>query len=418
MTQSQFATQYGIHLGLTMFACMLAMPIFTPYMLNLGFALQDIALAMMVMAVTIILIEVPSGMLADMLGRRKVFLFSLFFGALCNSILLFSEHLWHICAAMFFWGLSQATLSGTLNAWFVEKYQRLQGNAPINKGFAKVYGLSYLIGASAALCAALFLAFADAQVWSLTSLYQILFTSSICVFITVFIRTYFVVKETARASSAKSTNSLASQCLAIFKTCKQIEMRRLLIILIFAIPVASSIEKFWPALVENYSHAPVDTIAWLFPAMLAASFALNGLAAAISTQLCRLLNQRLGLVMALAHMAKLVCVLLLALASSIHMFLAALIFFYFCMGLAQPAQQQFQHQLSHDDVRASIESVTSLSTRLGGLLGTALTALMLSYTTLLSSWLALAVLSLVAIILCCTKRLNRAEPQQLQAMPS
>lgn len=99
MTRSQFATRYGIHLGLTMFASMLVLPIFTPYMLNLGLALQDVALAMVVMAITIVVCEVPSGIAADAIGRRKVFLVSLVFAAVCNLLLLLSEDFWHVCLA-------------------------------------------------------------------------------------------------------------------------------------------------------------------------------------------------------------------------------------------------------------------------------------------------------------------------------
>ncbi|NMM41045.1 MFS transporter [Pseudoalteromonas arctica] len=417
MTRSQFAIQYGKHLGLTMFASMLVLPIFTPYMLSLGFMLQDIAITMMVMAFTIIVFEVPSGVFADALGRRKVFLSSLVFAALCNLTLLFSQHLWQLCAAMAFWGLSQASLTGTLNAWFVEAYQKLDGDEPLNSGFGKVYGLSYLIGASAALFATLFLAFMDASHFHLTSLYKALLVISIVVFIITFIRTFFIVRAQTAKQTDDVTPTLFSHCTTILNTCKERGMRKLLVILVFAVPVASSIEKFWPALAEQYSQVPVEALAWIFPAMLALGFALNGLAAALSTQLCRWFDQRLGYVMAFSHVFKLMFVVLLSWVSSVPMLILALVCFYFCMGLAQPAQLQLQHQLSSDNVRVSIESVTSLSTRLGGLLGTAMTALLITYTNLTNSWILLGGVSIIAIILCHSSVLNQNE-QQVKVQPS
>ncbi|TMP35795.1 MFS transporter, partial [Pseudoalteromonas citrea] len=84
---------------------------------------------------------------------------------------------------------------------------------------------------------------------------------------------------------------MISQAKAMLATCKHRGMQRLLLVIVFAIPVASSIEKFWPALAEHYSSAPVDSIAWIFPAMMAAGFVLNGVAAAISAPICSLFGQ-------------------------------------------------------------------------------------------------------------------------------
>ncbi|MEZ7208226.1 MFS transporter [Pseudoalteromonas sp. DY56-GL79] len=415
MTRSQFATRYGIHLGLTMFASMLVLPIFTPYMLNLGLALQDVALAMVVMAITIVVFEVPSGIAADAIGRRKVFLASLVFAAVCNLLLLLSEDFWHVSLAMACWGLSQASLTGTLNAWFVETYQKLEGDEPLNKGFGKVYGIGYLIGASAALFAALFLAFATSPTQQLNHLYQALILISIAVLCVVFACTFVVVKESTRPQQDVVEKGLISQTKSMLATCKQSGMQRLLLVIVFAIPVASSIEKFWPALAERYSSAPVDSIAWIFPAMMAAGFVLNGVAAAISAPICSLFGQRLGYVMAFAHFAKLVFVLLLAWVTSLPLLIVALLCFYLCMGLAQPAQLQLQHQLSSDNVRASVESIMSLTTRFGGLLGSALTALLLGYVSLTISWIILGAISLVAIMLCCSSTINQPEAELVAA---
>ncbi|MEC4091475.1 MFS transporter [Pseudoalteromonas rubra] len=410
MTKQQLCKRYGIHLGLTMFAAMLLLPILTPYLLAQGFVVSQIAIAMVVMSAVIIVCEVPSGALADHFGRRRLFCCSLIFALLTNLLLLIATDFVTLLIAVSCWGLNQATLSGTLNAWFVERFHEAEGEQTLNQGFAATYGLAYGIGASSAVLSALFLAFGDHLALSTLQMYQLIFVVSSIGFILLLPLTFHWVKEVKSPAQQRFKQALNQHVGTTLSTVRQPALAKLLIALVIVIPVSASIEKFWPIFVHQLEQVDMDSVAWLFPAVMAATFALNGVAAVLSAKLCTLLNQKLGQAMAVAHLLKLVALVAMALAPDLSWFVAALLLFFLCFGLTQPAQLQLQHQLCDDSVRATIESLGSLTTRMGGMLGAALTGALLNLVSLPVSWLLLGALSLLGIVLLFSPSLNQQDP--------
>ncbi|KNC68513.1 MFS transporter [Pseudoalteromonas ardens] len=413
MTKQQLCKRYGIHLGLTMFAAMLLLPILTPYLLAQGFVVSQIAIAMVVMTAVIIISEVPSGALADHFGRRRLFCCSLVFALLTNLLLLIATDFVTLLIAVSCWGLNQATLSGTLNAWFVERFHEAEGEQTLNQGFAATYGLAYGIGASSAVLSALFLAFGDHLALSTLQMYQLIFVVSSIGFILLLPLTFHWVKEVKSPAQQRFKQALSQHVGTTLSTVRQPALAKLLIALVIVIPVSASIEKFWPIFVHQLEQVDMDAVAWLFPAVMAATFALNGVAAVLSAKLCTLLNQKLGQAMAVAHLLKLVALVAMALAPDLSWFVAALLLFFLCFGLTQPAQLQLQHQLCDDSVRATIESLGSLTTRMGGMLGAALTGALLNLVSLPVSWLLLGALSLLGIVLLFSPSLNQQDPPEV-----
>lgn len=78
-----------------------------------GFSLWEIGLAESVYHVVSLLFEVPSGMAADLLGRKKTLVFGGFLVVTSNLLMAFAPNLFFICLAMGFNALSNTMFSGT-----------------------------------------------------------------------------------------------------------------------------------------------------------------------------------------------------------------------------------------------------------------------------------------------------------------
>lgn len=81
-----------------------------------GFSLAEIGLAEGVFHLTSLLCEVPSGMAADLLGRRRTLIFGGVLGVFSALAMAFAPGLGLICTAMALKALGYNMLSGTAEA--------------------------------------------------------------------------------------------------------------------------------------------------------------------------------------------------------------------------------------------------------------------------------------------------------------
>ena len=81
-----------------------------------GFSLWEIGLAESVYHIVSLLCEVPSGMAADLLGRRKTLLSGGVLTVTCNLLMAFAPNLFTICLAMGLNALAMTMFSGTFTA--------------------------------------------------------------------------------------------------------------------------------------------------------------------------------------------------------------------------------------------------------------------------------------------------------------
>ena len=81
-----------------------------------GFSLWEIGLAESVFHVVSLLCEVPSGMAADLLGRKKTLLSGGVLTVTCNLLMAFAPNLFTICFAMGLNALAMTMFSGTFTA--------------------------------------------------------------------------------------------------------------------------------------------------------------------------------------------------------------------------------------------------------------------------------------------------------------
>ena len=120
-------------------------------MLDKGLTLGGIALAVAIYSLTAAVLEVPTGIAADILGRKHTFIFSLFvFTMAFATLFLMNGPAWVLTAAALM-GAGKAMSSGTIEALFISRYIAAYGMDRL-PGAMRVLALSESAGiASGAL---------------------------------------------------------------------------------------------------------------------------------------------------------------------------------------------------------------------------------------------------------------------------
>lgn len=88
-----------------------------------GLSLFETSTALGLYSLTVVLLEVPTGGLADAAGRRRVALVAFALAAVYSVVLLFTFSFPTLLLAMLLYGASRALSSGALDAWFVDALQ-------------------------------------------------------------------------------------------------------------------------------------------------------------------------------------------------------------------------------------------------------------------------------------------------------
>ncbi|MCA9986999.1 MAG: MFS transporter [Anaerolineales bacterium] len=111
---------YFLFLFLQWVAVALPLPLLILLLQARGFDLLQVGLAYGSYSLTIMVLELPTGGLADAIGRKRVAFLANLFALVGAFIVLFAFSLPVLLAAMICQGISRALSSGALDAWFVD----------------------------------------------------------------------------------------------------------------------------------------------------------------------------------------------------------------------------------------------------------------------------------------------------------
>jgi MFS family permease len=128
----------------------LLIPILVLLLVDRGLSLGQIGLAMAAQGVMVFVLELPTGGLADALGRRPVLMAGTIAEAVSMGVLLVADSVPLVVLVFGLQGLYRALESGPLDAWYVDAARDLDPDADIGRALATsgtVTGLAIAAGA-------------------------------------------------------------------------------------------------------------------------------------------------------------------------------------------------------------------------------------------------------------------------------
>ena len=128
----------------------LLIPVFTLIWVDRGFTLSQIGIVFSVQAATVFLLELPTGGLADAVGRRHVLIVATVIDAIALAVMLVADSMPLFITLSLLMGIYRALESGPLDAWVVDQLHRSDPDAdvePVLGAGGVATGLSLAAGA-------------------------------------------------------------------------------------------------------------------------------------------------------------------------------------------------------------------------------------------------------------------------------
>ncbi|MEN3241419.1 MFS transporter [Fructilactobacillus sanfranciscensis] len=105
------------------FARVLPHAVLTVILLDKGMSIGNIAFIQSFFMIAVLLFEFPSGILTDIWSEKNIYLIALFLLAISYFLIMISHSFLILCLSWFIYGISSASISGSLETYFLKKYK-------------------------------------------------------------------------------------------------------------------------------------------------------------------------------------------------------------------------------------------------------------------------------------------------------
>ena len=137
LTASQLTRRYLILRATRWFPTGLIIPVFVLYLIDKGLSLGQIGLVTAAQGLMVLLLELPTGGLADAIGRKRVLVVANMFELVSIAMVLTAPSLAWFMAAFAIQGVYRALESGPLDAWFVDGLHQHGAHDQVERGLGR-----------------------------------------------------------------------------------------------------------------------------------------------------------------------------------------------------------------------------------------------------------------------------------------
>ena len=338
-----------------------------------GLSLGVIGAALAVHSAVLMALEMPSGALADTIGRRRVLLGGAVLTAASLLVFAAARTAPAFIASFALLAAGRALISGSLEAWYVDSLRALDPAAPLSHGLSRgtaAEGIAMAIGALVAGGLVALAGPADGDN-GLFSGYGVAGLAGALAALTYLVAVAVLVHEPrgVRSAGPAADASMARRMAEVFRTAREEATGSVAVRVVVITAVAwgisfTAVELLWQPRVADLVADP-DAVGLLLGVLTAASM----LAVAVGAWSSTLVNRRLGLwlgyLLALGLAA--LSIALLGLPGSVVPFALLYLVAYFALGVAEPIHFELLNEAVGSTARATLISAESLATQTGSL---------------------------------------------------
>jgi len=140
------------------------------YFFELGFSLTQIGFLLSALSLSIFIFEIPTGVFADIFGRKKSTIFGFFLSAFAIFMIFFTHNFYLLLVIFFMWGLGQTFISGAQDAWIVDHLKQNKREELVQEFYVKQHSFySFSLLFSGLIGAWLVQSFGLSIIWIITA---------------------------------------------------------------------------------------------------------------------------------------------------------------------------------------------------------------------------------------------------------
>ena len=337
-----------------------------------GLSPADIGVTVAVYGAVALLLELPTGGLADAIGHRPVLVLSGLFTvaglltmAVADSMLLF-------LVAWSLKGVARALDSGPLEAWYVDTVHRSEPDADVTPGLSRAAAADAIgLSAGAVLGGALPLLVdrGGASALAVPLLVAAAFGAVHVVAVLLLVVPVRLPTASGAAALRSGVREIPRVISATVRLVLTDRLLRLLLVVSFLVGVVlTALEMLGPLHVAELAGSPERGSA-VFGVVTAVSFAMAAVGSLLAPALGRATRGSVAWSSAVTSVLGAVAVAAFALSPALVLAAVAYSLFYLFNGAAWPLRQRLMHDQTSAGQRSTTISAKSLALMLGGLLG-------------------------------------------------
>ena len=362
-----------------------------------------LGLLMGIYSATTLLIELPTGGLADTMGRKRVYLVSQLIRVIFLLVLLLSRSFTSLCFALALMGISRALSSGSLEAHFIDELYKSKPGLDIQPYMTRLHiaipmavGVGSLIGGFLPQLARYFSPdIAEARLYDLNIGVLIAFT------LLHIVLTQILVKEKKPEVQGHPLVEGIRQVPAMITSSVNFGMKSPVILLMLGGVLfwglsISGLEQLWQPRVREILPDPTQTI--ILGLLSFGYFASSSLGGMFTTSLCRLFRNNYPLVLFIVRLFMGLSFLVLASRVSLVGFTTFYFLTFSFNGMANGPEETVFNDAIPSERRATLLSFSSLFLQVGGLTGSILHGYLAETSSIGLSWTVAAVLLMISSV--------------------
>lgn len=390
--------------AVTWFATVLPMPVHVLLANQREFGLQEIGWMMGCYALTVALLEVPTGGLADTYGRKRIALAAIATHALAAATLLVAFELPVLFAHAVLLGVARALGSGALVAWFVDALLDAGAEAELQPSLALAGTVELIALAAGTLVGgALPTAFAhlpsgDGLVWTPLATPV---AAAMAMHATAFAAVAFSIREPSPARTRGAGAASGRGPAALLRDARALVRTRPVLPLLLAVQAVAGfallgLETFWQPFLEARLDGALGRT-WIFGVVLAGSFLAGMIGNLVAIPLARWSGGRRAHLAAAAVGVQVAALAGLATSGSAAVATGFFWLAYFAIGLAASPLATLFHRAVPAERRSSMLSVQSLLGFAGSFAGSLVLGLVAEGVSIGAAWAVAAAVLTVGV---------------------
>lgn len=368
-----------------------------------GIDLFQVGMVMGAYALTIVLLEVPTGGLADALGRKRVALLAYACMVGSSLIHLFAFSFMPFLLGFVLYGVGRALASGSLDAWFIDALQTAEPDVDIQPPLAQAETFALLaLGVGTLLGGAVPRLFTGlpAEGTAFLTPFAIPLIISLALKVLLLVVVAVGVWEERPSGDSASWRHGVHQMPLIIHEAFSLSRRNPTIVLLMGVTLVSGLslsglETFWqPHFAGLFGSGNENSL--FFGAVMAGNFIVGMVGNLAATLLSRWFNRRYGLVAAVFQGIRGLMLIWLALQTAVVPAVALFWLVYFNMGVINSPHATLVNQQIPAERRSAMLSVQSLAFYLGSILGSVGLGYLAEHASIATAWLVAGVITVVS----------------------
>lgn len=390
MQRNELVVRFGIQQYLHWTVVGLLIPVIILIFQSRGLNLTEVGIVMAVWIGSTTILEIPVGGLADTIGRKKTYSYSLVLTLLGCLNLLYANSLSSILISAMFLGASRAVYSGTLDAWFYDAFSRIPGDNSYHTAMAKVNVFVTVGLATGCLLGGVLPNSMMSSYFESFDVYDIsIFVTSVSSIILLFL-TRLLLPDEQRSIKVHHQNTVTTAVKTSVQALNFSLHHRTLRLVIQATLVfgatMSAVENLWqPYLSELMGMKSKDLT--LFGIISALYFLMSALSSIVSVPLLKVFGGSHKALMFVTRALAGLSLILLANTNNTMNFALLYLTFFFLLTMGNNSEQVLLNENTPEEMRSTILSISSFAVTGGGVLASLASGFISEYYGISLSWI-------------------------------